>query len=252
MTDNREVMLQNYTRREFRQALEAGQFQAAIIPTGSIEQHLEHLPFEHDIASSTWVARQTALRMYPKVIVAVPMAVGISEHHMKHKGSLTAKPGSWLAVLFDAVECFARHGIENILILNGHGGNVQPVNSIIRQWRLFFESTAPGVNLHFHPYWNLIPRALIDEHMVTKSAPGHAQEFENLAGHAHVPRENPAGRHAGPGGQDTPRGRCGKRQDFVRRSSQSGSGIPRGDDGRENPFGRGRAVLEAHRTTVQM
>ena len=184
MTDNREVMLQNYTRREFRQGLEAGQFQAAIIPTGSIEQHLEHLPFDHDIASSTWVARQTALRMYPKVIVAVPMAVGISEHHMKHKGSLTAKPGSWLAVLFDAVECFARHGIENILILNGHGGNVRPVNSILRQWRLFFESTAPGVNLHFRPYWNLIPRALIDEHMTTKSAPGHAQEFEtSLAMH---------------------------------------------------------------------
>ena len=184
MTDNREVMLQNYTRREFREGLEAGQFAAAIIPTGSIEQHLEHLPFDHDIASSTWVARQVALRLYPKVIVAVPMAVGLSEHHMKHKGSLTAKPGSWLAVLFDAVECFARHGIENILILNGHGGNVQPVNNILRQWRLFFESTAPGVNLHFHPYWNLIPRALTDEHMVTKSAPGHAQEFEtSLAMH---------------------------------------------------------------------
>ena len=59
MTDNREVMLQNYTRREFRQGLEAGKFQAAIIPTGSIEQHLEHLPFDRDIASSTWVARQS-------------------------------------------------------------------------------------------------------------------------------------------------------------------------------------------------
>lgn len=173
-----EVMLQKYTRREFREALEEGKFRTAIIPTGSIEQHLEHLPMEHDIASSTWVAREVALRLYPQVIVAVPMAVGISEHHMVHKGSLTAKPGSWLALLFDVVESFVRHGIHNILVLNGHGGNVQPVNAIMGQWQLYFEKTAPETNLHFHPYWNLIPKALIDELMTTKIAPGHAQEFE--------------------------------------------------------------------------
>ena len=61
-----EVMLQKYTRREFREALEEGKFRTAIIPTGSIEQHLEHLPMEHDIASSTWVAREVALRMVPR------------------------------------------------------------------------------------------------------------------------------------------------------------------------------------------
>lgn len=184
MAENREVMLQNYTRREFREALEEGKFNAAIIPTGSIEQHLEHLPMEHDIASSTWVARETALRLFPQVIVAVTMAVGISEHHMMHKGSLTAKPGPWLAVIFDVVDSFVRHGIKNVLVLNGHGGNVQPVNGIIRQWRLYFEATAPGANVHFHPYWNLIPRALMEEQMVTKIAPGHAQEFEtSLAMH---------------------------------------------------------------------
>ena len=187
MADNQEVMLQNHTRREFREAVQEGKFKTAIIPTGSIEQHLEHLPMEHDIASSTWVARQVAQRLYPQVIVAVPMAVGISEHHMVHIGSLTAKPGSWLAVLFDVVESFVRHGIKNILVLNGHGGNVRAVNAIIQQWRLFFDNTTPGTNLHFHPYWNLIPQALIDELMTTKIAPGHAQEFETALAMAMFP-----------------------------------------------------------------
>ena len=38
----REVLLGRLTRREFREALERGWFQMAIVATGSIEQHLEH------------------------------------------------------------------------------------------------------------------------------------------------------------------------------------------------------------------
>ncbi len=174
----REVMLNKLTRREFREALAAGKFKAAIIPTGSIEQHLEHLAMEHDIASSTHVAREAAKRLYPNVIVAVPMAIGISEHHMIHPGSLTAKPGSWLAVLFDAVESFVRHGVKNVLILNGHGGNVAPVNGIINQWKRYFAAMHPGTNLHFHSYWDLIPRDVANDILDTDRMPGHAQEFE--------------------------------------------------------------------------
>ncbi|MCS6860823.1 MAG: creatininase family protein [Abditibacteriales bacterium] len=174
----REVMLNKLTRREFREALAAGKFKAAIIPVGSIEQHLEHLAMEHDIASSTHVAREAALRLYPQVVVAVPMAIGISEHHMMHPGSLTAKPGSWLAVLFDAVESLVRHGLKNVLILNGHGGNVAPVNGVLNQWKRYFAAMYPGTNLHFHSYWDLIPRAVANAVLDTDRMPGHAQEFE--------------------------------------------------------------------------
>lgn len=163
----REVMLNKLTRREFREALAAGKFKAAIIPVGSIEQHLEHLAMEHDIAASTHVAREAARRLYPQVIVAVPMAISISEHHMMHPGSLTAKPGAWLAVLFDAVESFVRHG-----------GNVAPVNGIINQWKRYLTAMHPGTNLHFHSYWDLIPRDVANAILDTDRMPGHAQEFE--------------------------------------------------------------------------
>jgi creatinine amidohydrolase/Fe(II)-dependent formamide hydrolase-like protein len=45
---SQEVLLERLTRREFRERLQRGELQAAIIATGSIEQHLEHLPFCHD------------------------------------------------------------------------------------------------------------------------------------------------------------------------------------------------------------
>ena len=173
---DQEVMLRKYTRREFREALAEGKFQAAILVTGSIEQHLEHLPLEHDIASSTYVAQEAARRLYPRVIVEVPVPVGISEHHMMHKGTMTAKPGSWLALLFDAVESVVRHGIKNVLILNGHGGNEAPMYGIIRQWQLYFRSADPEVSVQFHSYWDLSREDA--EKVCEGRVPGHAQEYE--------------------------------------------------------------------------
>lgn len=172
------VFVHKFTRREFREACEAGKVKAVIIPVGSNEQHLEHLAMEHDIRSSTWVAERAAVNLHPQVVVAVPMAIGISEHHMVHKGSLSAKPGGWLSVLFDTVENFVRHGINQIYICNGHGGNVAPVRGVINQWLRYFAATAPQVNLLFNSYWDLIPREISDQMLKTKRMPGHAQEFE--------------------------------------------------------------------------
>ncbi len=175
MTD-REVMLAKLTRREVRQALEDGKFKAAIIPTGSNEQHLEHLAMEHDIASSTYVAKEAAKRLFPQVIVSVPVAVGISEHHMVHKGTISVKPGPWLALLFDAVESLVRHGIKKVLILNGHGGNVAPVEGVKNQWDLYFKSVDGEIEVQFQSYWDL-SREVAEQHCKT-SVPGHAQEYE--------------------------------------------------------------------------
>lgn len=171
-----EVMLAKFTRREFREAMAGGKFQGGIITTGAHEQHLEHLPMEHDTASVVHIAQEAARRLYPQVIVCTPMTIGISEHHMVHKGTVTAKPGSWLSLLFDATESLVRHGVKNVLILNGHGGNEGPVYGIIRQWQLFFQSTAPGANVQFRSYWNL-SREIAERHC-TGRVPGHALEYE--------------------------------------------------------------------------
>jgi creatinine amidohydrolase len=176
--DAHEVMLPRLTRREFREALQAGKFRAAILATASNEQHSEHLPMDFDLIAVTHIAREAAATLYPQVIVTIPMAIGISEHHMIHKGTISAKPGGWLAVLYDAVESLARHGIRNILILNGHGGNTAPIKASLDQWRLHFKLLNPGLNLHFASYWDLIPVDFLHKHMKTRAIPGHAKEFE--------------------------------------------------------------------------
>ena len=131
-----------------------------------------------DLTAVTHIAGEAAAALYPQVIVTIPMAVGISEHHMIHKGTISAKPGGWLAVLFDAVESLSRHGIRNTLILNGHGGNTPPIKASLEQWRLHFKMQNPQFNLHFVSYWDLIPLDFLHKHMKTRAIPGHAKEFE--------------------------------------------------------------------------
>ena len=182
---SQEVVLDRMTRGEVKQALDAGHFRAAIVPTGSIEQHLEHLALEHDIRSSSEIALLVARSMYPDVLVTAPVRIGMSEQHLVHPGSLSAKPGSWLAVMFDVVESLVRAGIGHILLLNGHGGNEQPVYGMLRQWQLYFQHPERQANVQFHSYFNLSRKDA--ERVCQTRVPGHAMEYETAVAMALFP-----------------------------------------------------------------
>jgi creatinine amidohydrolase len=171
--DDGKLLLPKHTRREFRQRMESGELKACIIPVAATEQHLEHLAMEHDWRSANHVALAVARRLYPAVVIAPAMNLGISEHHMRHPGTLSALPGGWLSVLADAISSMHRAGFRNILVLNGHGGNIAPCRGIWSQFLQRFE-----INLHFESYWDFLPDDVARQHLKTGRCPGHAQEFE--------------------------------------------------------------------------
>jgi len=170
---NPQVNLSKLTRREFRERMQSGELAACIIPVAATEQHLEHLAMEHDWRSVMHIAEAVASRLQPQVIVAPSMNIGISEHHMRHIGTLSALPAGWLGVLFDTIRSMHHAGFSNILVLNGHGGNVAPCQGIWPQYQQRLE-----INLQFHSYWDLLPNEIAESHLKTKRFPGHAQEFE--------------------------------------------------------------------------
>src|SRR4051794_29922849 len=108
--DERRILLHKHTRREFRERMHSGELRACIIPVAATEQHLEHLAMEHDYRSVMLVATEAAQRLLPSTVVAPSMNIGISEHHMKHIGTLTAMPGSWLGVLHDTIRSMHHAG----------------------------------------------------------------------------------------------------------------------------------------------
>jgi creatinine amidohydrolase len=173
-----EVLLGKMTRREFRGRMQAGQLTCCIIPVAAIEQHLEHLAMEHDWRSVNHVAVAVAERLRPQVVVAQALMAGISEHHMRHPGTLSLRPGTFLAALADVIDSMVRAGFTNVLVLNGHGGNVQPCRGT---WDQFLRQTQ--VNLHFLSYWDVLNPAdaglwLRGGQRLPEDLPGHAQEFE--------------------------------------------------------------------------
>lgn len=179
--DQAEILLHKLTRREFRQRMQSGELQACILPVAAIEQHLEHLAMEHDWRSCTLIAQKVAERLRPNVLVAQGLMCGISEHHMKHPGTLTLTPGSFLAVLGDMIDSMVRAGFKNILVLNGHGGNIRPCRGIWEQFQLRHQ-----VNLQFLPYWDVL-NAEDGKLLQTGVVPGHAQEFETAIALAEFP-----------------------------------------------------------------
>lgn len=169
----RKVLLWESTRKEFREALEGGALQAMIVPVGSTEQHNEHLAMIHDTASVTLVAQQAALLVYPQVMVATPVAVGISPHWMDRKGTLTLRKETFLAVVFDICESLKTHGVTRILVLNGHGGNVEPLAEAVPEY-----GAKLGIRLQAANYWEAYTPEIIRKYMESNKAPAHAAEFE--------------------------------------------------------------------------
>ncbi|HUF60870.1 MAG TPA: creatininase family protein [Verrucomicrobiales bacterium] len=172
------VQLGKLTRREFRERMASGELRLAILPVAAVEQHLEHLAMEHDWRSATLIAAQVAERLFPAALTAEALLAGVSEHHMRHAGTLTLSPGVFLAVLNDLVDSLVRAGFRHLLILNGHGGNVVPVASTLDQFLRRFQ-----INLQFLSYWDVLTEAdakelLMSGHRLPEDLPGHAQEFE--------------------------------------------------------------------------
>jgi creatinine amidohydrolase len=179
----RKVLLWESTRKEFREALEGGILKAIILPTGSTEQHNEHLAMINDTASVTLVAQQAALLLYPRVMVATPVPVGISPHWMDRKGTLTLKRETFLAVVYEICESLKTHGVNTILVLNGHGGNVGPLREAVPGF-----ARQLAINIQTSSYWDAYKPDIVKKYMASGKAPGHAGEFETSFAMAAFPQ----------------------------------------------------------------
>jgi len=99
----------------------------AIIPVGSTEQHGPHGCFDYDAAGSREFSKRLALRLYPHVLVAPGIQIGVSGHHIHFPGSITLRPSTLVDVIMDVAWSLHQHGIRKFFIANGHGGNIPAI-----------------------------------------------------------------------------------------------------------------------------
>ncbi|PSS60135.1 creatininase [Ensifer sp. NM-2] len=113
----------------------------AILPIGSLEQHGPHLPVVTDTAS----ASEAAIRAAPLVAAETPVAVlpglwlGMSEHHLPFGGTISIDYETMSKVLRCIVRSLKALGFARLMIVNGHGGNVEPLAISVRELAVEFE-----------------------------------------------------------------------------------------------------------------
>ena len=80
------LFLGEFTRKELGESIANGIIKGAIVPTGALEQHQDHLSMIHDTVSVTEIAERVARQFSPHVLVAPTVPMSVSEHHMAHGG----------------------------------------------------------------------------------------------------------------------------------------------------------------------
>ncbi|WP_367888812.1 creatininase family protein [Paenibacillus naphthalenovorans] len=113
--------LTRMTWPEVEQALKT--VKIAIIPLGAHEQHGPHMVESCDAVLAEEMGKRLTERLYPEAILTPVINMGVSPHHLHFPGTISLEPATVIAILRDMIKSLKRHGIEQFLILNAHGGN---------------------------------------------------------------------------------------------------------------------------------
>ncbi|MBF9129684.1 creatininase family protein [Plantactinospora sp. S1510] len=93
----------------------------AVLPVGSFEQHGEYLPLITDTVVACLVAGRVAADY--RVLLLPPITISCSHEHASFAGTVSISARTLIAVVEDIDESLRAAGVENLVIVNGHGGN---------------------------------------------------------------------------------------------------------------------------------
>jgi len=122
----------------------------AFLPVGSTEQHGPHAPLATDAVTATAVAEAAAARYEDvtgegstsedgtasrgEALVTPTVPVGISEEHRAFDGTMWVSPDAFRAYVREAAASLGASGIDRVVFVNGHGGNVEALATVARRF----------------------------------------------------------------------------------------------------------------------
>lgn len=135
----------------------------ALLPIGSQEQHGARLPLGTDtLLVEAVVSRAVALDL-PDVVLLPALPYGLSPHH-RFAAAVTLTPSTLLALLGEVLDSLVDCGFRRLLVVNGHGGNDEPMRLAVKGAALRHDVAVAAAN-----YWSLGDPG---------RSPGHAGAFE--------------------------------------------------------------------------
>lgn len=104
--------------KEFRSSTNS---RLAIVPVGSLEQHGSHLPVSTDSIIAERIAREISLKIPSIVLPVIPY--GVSFEHLPFL-NISISSHTLSTLLTRILASLIDNGFENIIIINGHHGNM--------------------------------------------------------------------------------------------------------------------------------
>jgi creatinine amidohydrolase len=126
--DKNPRQIQHLTAADYQES----PFELVILPLGSLESHGGHLPFATDAFTAAILAEEVAKRL-PGAAVLPVVPYGVSEHYRDFSFTVSLGFETETAIIEDILESVYREGIRRVFILNGHDGNIAPIEVAARK-----------------------------------------------------------------------------------------------------------------------
>jgi creatinine amidohydrolase len=111
----------------------AGPDTLPVLPVGSLEQHGPHLPVWTDSRCAHEIVLRAAEQAATRAVVLPPIWLGLSEHHLPFGGTISSDFATFHAMIRSVARSLKALGFEKLLVVNGHGGNIEPLAVSVRE-----------------------------------------------------------------------------------------------------------------------
>src|SRR5437588_4454480 len=145
-----------------------------VAPIAACEQHSRHLPTFTDTILCTAVAEGVEQRLPKQVLLLPTQWLGASSHHLRFGATLSAEVDTHITMICDLVVPLLEDGYQRILVLNGHGGNIDTTHVALRRMKPRYLNRL----ITAASYWELAEKELAALAEGPRKSMGHACEFE--------------------------------------------------------------------------
>jgi creatinine amidohydrolase len=145
-----------------------------LAPIAACEQHSWHLPTFTDTILVTAVAEGVEQRLPEQVLLLPTLWLGASHHHLRFGATLSADVDLHVDILCEILTPLLEDGYQRLLVLNGHGGNIDTMHVALRRLQPSYRDRA----LTAASYWELADQELAALAEGPRKSMGHACEFE--------------------------------------------------------------------------
>jgi creatinine amidohydrolase len=168
--------LQRLTGHKYKSA----GFRIGILPLGSTEYHGDHLPYGSDTFVAKHLAESLAERVEDVIVLPV-LPYGMSRHYQTFPLNLSLSSETLVRVLRDLFSSLLEQGMEILIIINGHDGNIASIETASREFRVDHPEMKIAV---LEAWWETAGKLLPEKTFEVWGGLGHAGEGEtsvNLA-----------------------------------------------------------------------